>query len=355
METKHQDDILALIAKSLAGSATAIEVAQLKEWIEMSAENRQYFEQVKNIWDISDKQIDPKNINIKEAFEKVLFRIPKVFPVKTFWYYWQKVAAIALIPLVIGTFLWVYLNTTKLNSSNENIYNEVYTAFGTRSSLRLADSSLVWLNSGSSLRYPIKFNNNKRQVFLQGEAYFEVKSDISRPFIVQTPTLQVKATGTKFNVQEYVSNPITEVTLVSGKVFVNESDIEKNSTLFLELHPDQHLIYNKQNKTKTIINVDSYRFIAWKDGKLMFRNEPLSKVLNKLGIIFNVDFELQGEELQNYSYRATFQDESLEEILKLLKLSAPIDYTEVKRILLPDRSFAKKKVIIFPKKHTTNN
>jgi len=355
MEIKYQDDILALIARNLAGHAHSIDASQLEEWIGSSPDNIKYYNQIKNIWDTSDKQIDPKKINATEAMEKVLGRIHKVAPKRTIWYYWQKVAAVMILPLAIGSLMWIYLNSHKTISSNELVYNEVYAAFGTRSTLRLADSTLVWLNSGSSLRYPIKFNNKNRQVFLRGEAYFEVSSDFSRPFIVQTSTLQVEATGTKFNVQEYDSNPETEVTLVSGKVFVNESGYKKNSQLISELNPDQHLVYNRKTKVKYINNEDANRFIAWKDGKLIFRNEPLDRVLNRISLMFNVDIELQGNELKDYRYRATFQEESLEEILKLLKLSSPINFTEVKRNSLPDGSFPRKKVIIFPAKQTLLN
>ncbi len=348
MEQKHQDDILALIAKNLAGLADSIEITQLKEWIGGSADNSQYFEQMKNIWDASDKQIDPKKIDTPKALEDVLGRIPKVYPKRTFWDYWQKVAAIIILPLAIGILLWIYINPNKTISSNEIVYNEVFASFGTRSSLRLADSTLVWLNSGSSIRYPNKFINDKRIIFLKGEAYFEVESDNSRPFIVQTSTLQVKATGTKFNVLEYDSDPVTEVTLVSGKITVNELDNNKNLQLISELHPDQHLAYNRQTKVKSTINADAYKYIAWKDGILMFRDESLDIVLNKISRIFNVDIELHGKVLNDYRYHATFKDESFEEILKLLKISAPINYTEVTRKPLPDGSFPKKKVIIFP-------
>jgi len=198
------------------------------------------------------------------------------------------------------------------------------------------------------LRYPNRFNGKDRLVFLKGEAYFEVEGDILKPFIVRTPTFEVKATGTKFNVQEYNSNPVTEITLVSGKILVSKSDDNKNTHLISELNPDQHLTYNKQSKGISINNEDAYRFVAWKDGKLIFRNEPLDKVLNRISMIFNVDIELQGKELRNYRYHATFQDESLEEILKLLKFSAPIDFKEVKREPMPDGSFPKKKIIVFP-------
>src|SRR5512137_2169004 len=98
------------------------------------------------------------------------------------------------------------------------------------------------------------------------------------------------------------------------------------------MNPDQHMIFNDSTGLFSINDVDTYKYYAWKDGKLIFRNEPLSEVVKKLGQVFNVDIELQGEELQNYRYRATFEDESLSEILKLLKLSSPICYKEIKRM-----------------------
>ncbi|OFY68497.1 MAG: hypothetical protein A2V64_10505 [Bacteroidetes bacterium RBG_13_43_22] len=355
MGTKHQDDILALIARNLSDEADLSEVAQLREWIECSETNKRYFKQVKNIWEVSDKQLDPNMINTPEALGKVLNRISEVSPGRSLWYYWQKIAAVIILPLAVSTILLLYLNSHKTSSLNEPVYNEVYAAFGTRSALKLADSTLVWLNSGSSLRYPDKFDNKNRHVYLKGEACFEVKSDVSNPFIVQTSTLLVKATGTKFNIQEFDLTPVTEVTLVSGKVFVHELDNIKNPTLITELCPNQHLKYNRETKTKSIVNEDVYKYIAWKDGKLIFRNEPLSEAVKKIGQVFKVDIELQGTELQDYRYWATFQDESLDEILKLLKLSSPIDFRELKRNPLPDGSFPKKKIIIFPAKPTIHN
>jgi ferric-dicitrate binding protein FerR (iron transport regulator) len=345
MGIKNLDDILVLIARTLEGSADLEEIAQLNNWIRSSPDNKLYYYQLRNIWDASDKQIDPSKINTTAALEKVLGRIPEESSKRTYWNYWQKIAAILILPLAIGSLLWIHVNSSKTISSDEIVHHEINTTYSTRSSLRLTDSTLVWLNAGSRLSYPNKFNNKSRTVFLEGEAYFEVKSNVHSPFIVQTPTLQVKATGTKFNVQDYDSSPEAEVTMVSGKTFVYESG-KRNTQLISELNPNQHLAYKKQTKSKSILDTDVYRFIAWKDGKLIFRNEPLSLVLDKISLMFNVDIELQGEELQNYRYHATFQDESLEEILKLLEFSAPINVMEVKREPLPDGSFSKKKLII---------
>lgn len=351
MEINNQDEILSLIAKYLSGTADAEEMSRLKEWIGYSLENRRYFEQVSNIWYLSDSSVDLSKINVDEAFRKVQNRTIKRSPARTLWRSWQKIAAIIIIPLLAGTNLWIYHKSKRTINQDEEavIYTEVFAAFGTRTSLCLADSTMVWLNSGSSLKYPNKFSDTDYKLYLTGEAYFEVRKKNPKPFIVQTSTLQVKATGTRFNVQEYSSDQISEVALLSGKIFVNELDDDNNqSNLIAELSPNQCLTYHRQTKKKQITDEDTYRFVAWKDGKLIFRNDPLEEVSKKLSMMFNVDIEVKGSELKNYRYRATFEDESLEEILKLLKLSSPINFSEVNRVALPDGSFPKKKVVIYP-------
>jgi ferric-dicitrate binding protein FerR (iron transport regulator) len=350
MELKKQDDLMALIARNLAGVADVNERAKLNNWISESESNRNYFEHVRNIWNESGNPVDPKMINSKHALKKILGRISKPNPVIAIWKYWQRIAAILIIPLAIGSILMLYSNQQKKLSPGEVVYNEVYAAFGTRSAIRLADSSLVWLNAGSSLKYPDKFSSETRQVFLKGEAYFEVWSDASHPFVVNTPEIVVSATGTKFNIFNYESESLAEVTLVSGNVNVKGND-KSNSQLNLDLKHNQHLEYNRQTGANEIIEEDIYKYIAWKDGKLIFRNDPLGEVLDKISLQFNVDIELQGESLKKIRYRATFEEETLDEILKLLKLSSPIDYRELKRYPLPDGSFPKRKIIIFPSRN----
>jgi transmembrane sensor len=245
--------------------------------------------------------------------------------------------------------LYFLFRPKNIEPPQEQTYNESFAAFGTRFTLILSDGTSVCLNSGSSIKYPNKFIGNKRTVFLKGEAYFDVVSDPQKPFIVETSSVNVKAIGTKFNVSEYAGSDKVEVTLITGKVEVSMTD-KSNNISASKLEINQHFSFNKVNKTITINNEDSYKYIAWKDGKLVFRNEPLREVVNKISQVFNVDIEIRGSEIQNYNLRATFQDESLSEILKLLTISSPVDYIELKRDPLPDGSFSRKKVIIFPGK-----
>jgi transmembrane sensor len=347
MNKDEQEKQQILISRYLDGSASQNEILKLKEWLTSSRDNFLYFQQLKNLWDNSEKTSLENSIDVKSAFNKVSKRAIAKNPVKSFWYQWQKIAAILLIPLILGNIIYYTVHSVNREVINGPIYNELFAAFGTRSVVKLSDGTTVWLNSGSSLRYPDRFAGNKRNVVLKGEAYFEVESNPEKPFIVETPMISVKATGTKFNVSVYPNAEEEGVTLVSGKVEVvttNRNNTEARS----ELEPNQHLSFSKTSGTSTIITTDVSKYISWKDGKLIFRNEPLSVVTNRLSQVFNVDIEIKGGELKNYSYRATFQDESLADILKLLKISAPIDYMEVRRDPLPDGSFPRKKVLIYP-------
>jgi ferric-dicitrate binding protein FerR (iron transport regulator) len=132
-------------------------------------------------------------------------------------------------------------------------------------------------------------------------------------------------------------------------VEVSLADESKNIPA-TRLEVNQHMTFNKTKGDISVITEDPYKYISWKEGKLVFRNEPLINVVNEISKVFNIDIELRGNEIKDYSYRATFQDESLEEILKLLKLSSPIDYIEETRTPLPDGSFPRKRVVIFPAK-----
>lgn len=351
MEGFEQEEIGRLIARYLAQEASEEESARLRYWLQDSAENRLYFHQVRNIWDASQKNTRLEEIDATAALNSIIKRISAKQNKNILWKQWQKVAAILMIPMLAGNILWFLV--TKNNAGNSTpVYNEVYAAFGTRSALKLADGTQVWLNSGSRLKYPDRFKGKKREVFLSGEAYFEVMSDPSKPFVVTTSSLVITATGTIFNIKDYDSKPGAETILVSGKVSVGRKSEYIKNEILSRLNPGERLLFEKQTQRFTIDQVDTYKYTAWKDGKLIFRNDPLRNVVERISQIYNVDIELQGDALQDYRYRATFQDESLEEILRLLALSSPVNYVELKRVPLADGTFPRKKIIIYPAKKT---
>jgi len=342
----EQEDLLQLMAKYLNGTRSNEEAILFEAWMKASSANRKYYIQAKNIWENSHQSLNPNDISIEKALKSVLNRISKESKLIILWETWKKIAAIILIPIAIAAIFWNY---SKKDTGNAVSYNELDVNYGTRSSLKLADGSKVWLNSGSTFRYPDKFINHQRTVYLTGEAYFEVNSDSTKPFIVQTPSLSVRATGTKFNVLAYTRDTKPQVTLLEGKVAVSKMKGNLNE-LLADLKPNQNLIYDTILQKFSVEQTDLYKHIAWKDGKLIFRNDPLVNVLKRIGILYNVQFELRGKEFLEYRYRATFQEEKLEDILKILKATSPIDYKIIERKPLPDGTFPPSKVIISIKK-----
>jgi ferric-dicitrate binding protein FerR (iron transport regulator) len=350
MDLNEPGSIDILITRFLTGTADSEEKDALVKWIALSRDNAKYFYQVKNIWNISGELFYKKKINNEKALAKVLKRISGKNKSETLWRYWQKAAALILIPLLAANILWLLFGPDYAGLSGNAINNEVFAAYGTRTALKLSDGTAVWLNSGSTIKYPDKFRGKKRVVDLNGEAYFKVASDSVMPFLVQTGSITVKATGTEFNVSDYASDKNASVALVSGKVSIMETADNDKGRHETELAPYQLFELTKATGEINVENEDITEYTSWRDGKLIFRNKPLSYVVKKISQIHNVDIELRGKILQDYRYRATFEDESLSEILKLLKVSSPIDYIEVKREPLPDGSFEKRKVIIFPRR-----
>ena len=203
----------------------------------------------------------------------------------------------------------------------------------------LPDGSKGVLNSGSSIEYSIPFVNN-RKIELTGEAYFDVEKIKNNPFSVFTSHLEVKVLGTKFNVNEHLDTKSTEVILQEGKVECLYKG-QKIGTL----SPHERIIIADGKVSKSKVNADKY--IAWKDGKLVFRGDSMKEVARRLELWFDIDVEIADEELNSYSFRGTFENDKLEEVLRLLKLTSPFQYKIIKRKKLPNGSFSKKKVIFY--------
>lgn len=293
------------------------------------------------MWEVSHPAFNPEEIDVDSAHRKVMEKIlhqnqpVSVRPKLSFLHYWQQVAAILLLPLLI---LSAYLYFKPASQIAET-YQELFTPYGTWSVVNLPDGSKVWLNAGSSLKYPTQFNDKQRVVSMQGEAYFEVESDKEHPFIVKTKQLTVEATGTAFNVNAYAPDHVAAVTLVKGKVAVT---LDQKKTI--SLSPGEKIDYNLATSLYNVNKTNTYKWCSWKDGILIFRDDPLEYVFKRLGQTYNVEFILKDTELGKYSYKATFEGESLNEILRLLEMSAPIRCKEVSNRNTNNEKFEKQRI-----------
>lgn len=214
-----------------------------------------------------------------------------------------------------------------------------------RSKFQLPDGTIVHLNSGSRLIFPIEFCGNSRKVELIGEAFFEVKPDPSKPFIVKTKDINIKVLGTSFNLKAYPESNKISTTLVQGKV-VLETDSAGVMKQLVELKPSDRAVYMDDNKSIQLSKEEDLdRFISWKDGKLVFFNDPIDEVADKLGIWYNVTIKIGNVSLRKYRFTATFTDEPIEQVLDLLSKSSPIKYQIKKASKLSDKSYSKREII----------
>ncbi|NOR34852.1 MAG: hypothetical protein GQ579_09245, partial [Bacteroidales bacterium] len=178
----------------------------------------------------------------------------------------SKVAAVLFIPLMVSSLLYF---TKQINKNKENksiSYSEVYTPMAARTKFLLPDSTIVWLNSGSTLKYPTTFAGKTREVSLTGEGYFEVTENPKVPFIVETADMNVTALGTSFNVMAYPDDPEVKTTLVTGKVKVDK--ISTGASLYL--NPSDQVVMDAITGKMVVSQVDTHYYTSWKNGKLIF-------------------------------------------------------------------------------------
>lgn len=168
--------------------------------------------------------------------------------------------------------------------------NQLVIPYGKTSEILLPDGTQVFLNAGSRLVYPTFFADNVREVFLVGEAYFDVKQNKEKPFVVQTNDIRVRVLGTQFNVSAYPSDNIIETLLVSGRVRLQQN----NATIFseaTELSPGQLATFSKSERTTQLTNVDIDNYTLWKENLLRFESTDLSRVVKKLERFYNIRFK----------------------------------------------------------------
>ncbi len=260
----------------------------------------------------------------------------------TLWRTYRNIAAAILLPLVLA---YGYSQLAAFQPGKEDrlvSYAEIQAPLGSRVTFSLPDGSTGWLNGGSTLKYPVMFAGS-RDVELTGEAYFDVKKNVNKPFNVKAGDINISVLGTRFNVAAYSDDSNVDVVLESGKVRLYDMKIKK----YIEMEPDERVVYEKkEHKVISKEKVNTRKYSSWKEGKLVFRNDPIEEVAKKLGRWYNVDIEVNQSPGTDFRLRATFVDEDIEEVLRLLKLTFPIDYSFEKRKKDAEGKFAKRKIIL---------
>ena len=338
-----------LLTGYFTGKLSDPERARIDDWRKESPENEKVYNENLSAWESISLLNEMEQFNSFEALKKINSKLSQPGPSSKWWHFIQRAAAILLLPLLIYS---AYISFHKNDSAGETereIMQKVTSRQGMVTQFTMNDGTKVWLNSGTELEFPMHFSGKKREVILKGEAFFEVSEDKKHPFCVRTNNLNIQVLGTSFNVESYEDDVLSEVVLVKGGV---ELSSETGGVLneFGLMHPDQRVVYDK-NKHKIVKkeDVEVYKYISWRDGYLIFRDDRMEEVIKNLNRWFNVEIIIKDEELKSYRFRATFKNENLMQVLNLLKLSSPIDYEVIQRKRLPDGEYTKLKVNIMRK------
>lgn len=310
-----------LIPRYMDGLLTPDEVQRVEEWMEQSEENRRIVQQVNAL----TLAVDTRSIRAQIDVEKALKRVKKQQTDNSVWRITfrrlERVAALLFIPLLMGVLGWWLLPT---DSTQVCRMLQVKTNPGMTTSLVLPDSTVVYLNSESSLLYPSDFAAGARNVTLKGEAYFKVTPDMNRKFIVHTlHQTSIEVHGTSFNVEAYESESAVSTTLVEGSVSFRYADagaVWKKVTI----RPGQKVVYDSQAKQTALYQTTCLSEVSWKDGQVVFANTGLKEALRILEKRFNVVFVVKGLQQKEYAFTGTFTTQRLERILDYFKVSSGI-------------------------------
>lgn len=338
MDNIGKNKIEELLPRYCEGLTTEEERLQVEAWMDESEENRRMAKQVHALYLATDTLHVMKKVDPEKALSRVKSRMTG--KKKTMWWEWaQRAAAVLFIPLLVTLMVQHWGNDEQELAQ----MMEIKTNPGMTTSLTLPDGTLVFLNSESTLSYPSRFDGDTRNVNLQGEAYFEVAKNPEKKFIVSTPhRSQIEVLGTHFNVEAYEKENRVSATLVEGKIgFIYKCD---NASKKVLMAPGQKLIYDSKDSKVQLYATSGESEIAWKEGKIIFRNTPLEEGLRMLEKRYNVEFIIKNNRLKGDSFTGAFTNQRLERILEYFQLSSQIRWHYLDS---PDITDEKSKIEIY--------
>ncbi len=288
------------------GTATQEEEEQIKQYVEASENNWKVYLKERKLFDAtllnSPSKIIPRKKQNRFTIKNIIFEI-------------GKTAAILL--LAFGLSFWVLNHINNHEDENPVI---IKTQYGQMANVTLPDGSKVWLNSNTKLTYTNNFNKDKREIHMDGEAYFEVEHNVGKPFIVYAPNhKQVKVLGTKFNVEAYSNTNEFEASLMEGSVQVCAEGIS------LLIAPRQKAVWRDGRlKIEEITDFDTYR---WREGLICFKNTPLTHILKEFEKYYNVKIDVQDAQTSNPILTVKFRlSDGIDYALRVLQKYAAFSF-----------------------------
>ncbi|WP_051315349.1 FecR family protein [Algoriphagus terrigena] len=321
-----EDQIDEILTNWLTGTASHEELQVLKDWASQDEANLELMETLKKAW--NEKNAEPILVNAEDRINEIwqkgnlkkkerdLRRIP------LFKY---AAAAILLVGSSFGIFHWTQIGETPQVELPASVPSYVLreNKAGQKTKITLPDGTIAYLNSSSSIKFINGFIGNERRVVLEGEAFFEVAKDKSKPFVVESRTVETIALGTAFNVNAFDDSEVVRVSLVEGEVKVNQIG---NNDKTVILNPGWELVIVPETRSFLEMPFNLDEVTGWKDGKLVFNNASLEEVTRRLERWYGVHIQVRGNVPANWKVSTVYEDQSLKNVLIDLQYSKKFAY-----------------------------
>lgn len=311
---------------------------ELQVWIAASEENKNYFIQQREVWfSVVSREVTSR-YDQEKAFALFKKRIgghieehignqkkvqsPEQVRQKFFLPVWWRYVAVVAVILAVGCFSY-WRGGSDVKSTFADI--SVEAPLGSKTKLYLPDGTLVWLNAGSRMTYSQGFGVDNRKVQLEGEGYFEVKRNEELPFFVKTKSLQLQVLGTKFNFRDYPEDHEVVVSLLEGKVELNNLLAAGKKTV---LAPNERGVLNKTDGRMAIETVTASNASQWTDGYLFFDEELLPDIAKELERSYNIKIHIANSQLNTFRFYGNFvrREQSIQEVLDALASTEKMEY-----------------------------
>lgn len=326
---ESNDDIWTLVAKQLTGELTEAEAKKLADWQQERPENQTTVEQAQNVWQRSKEGKSSYEPDVEEGWQRFVFRrdedvygndrsvaFKSAPSPKTRTLVWWSGVAASLALLATIAFLWQ-------NVATEADWEQFATVEGETRLVTLPDSSQVWLNSLSTLRYTSEFDVNHRVVYLDGEAFFEVKKAEGQRFTIFSGPAKTEVIGTSFNLRAYKGDSV-RVQVVTGRVAFSPAN--EDDAIFLEPGEEATITQDTEPARKQFITNPNFR--AWQNKVLRFDNTSLTEIARQMEEQYDISVELAEPALANCRYTASFDNASLKDVLTTLSVIGDLSYQQ---------------------------
>jgi ferric-dicitrate binding protein FerR (iron transport regulator) len=339
MQEILNNDIKELIVRYLQQDISADELKELNLWVHASAENREHLFQLKNICDstknhklLSEEEIEKSWQKMQRQMEAPPVTIPVVSKKNVFLNHTLRYVAVGTVAVLLGAGIGEYLGRHSLPVEETRLvtYNEISVQKGGKpNALTLSDGSKVLLNAATTLRYPTDFGGDVREVYLDGEAYFEVAKDTVKPFVVKLKQQNVTVHGTSFNIEAYQEETYNIVTLLSGSISLESLKQNGEKISDLVLKPGQKAYFDNSAESVSVEQVDASLSNTWTKGEYKFKDEPMALIAKRLEYYYDVHIHLDDKQLENIKYTGTFSlNQSIREVLRIITYENRLQYQQ---------------------------